>query len=355
LCASSYAQATPARPPAPAPAPATVPKQTDAQRRTDLENKLKSGNKALIDAAYSGYKDWMAEDGKAGEMHFYMARDLFAPLNDHASQTLELITIARKHKIAAGTLDMAYVNVMEAQVLYQLGKDADAMALITKSFQDEPEVTANQIQHSLATALTPVKKQREAAQIIDLAIAAGPADSDVMEGLLKQRIVALNALKQYPLALACAKALFNVSAMAHTSDAITLLDRQFLLPNMDDRSQVEKFRQEQTLGASPVAPGQPPRPSPLMQAIQIDANPYEVTLAKMTDDSTLKAITRHVLLLLVANKSKEALDVARQALAIAGTPQEITTANELIARCYKAQDGTIGRANGWIAANPQTK
>jgi hypothetical protein len=75
----------------------------------------------------------------------------------------------------------------------------------------------------------------------------------------------------------------------------------------------------------------------------------------MTDDSTAKAITRHVLLLLVADKPKEALEAAKQALAIAATPQEITTANELIARCYKAQDGTIGRANGWIAANPQAK
>jgi tetratricopeptide (TPR) repeat protein len=320
-----------------------------------LENKLKSGNKALIDAAYSGYKNWIAEDGKTGERHFYMARDLFAPLNDHATQTLELITLARKHKIAVGTLDMAYVNVMEAQVLYQMGKDADALALLTKSLQDEPEVMANQIQHSLVAALTPVKKQREAAQIIDLAIAAGPADADVMEGLLKQRIVVLNALKQYPLALACGKSLFNCSAMAHTSDAITLLDRQFLLPNMDDRRQVEQFRQEQTAGAAPVLPGQPARPSPLMQAIKIDANPYNATLAQMTDDSTAKAITRHVLLLLVADKSKEALEAAKQVLAIAATPQEITAANELIARCYKAQDGTIGRANGWIAANPQAK
>jgi hypothetical protein len=49
-----------------------------------------------------------------------------------------------------------------------------------------------------------------------------------MEGLLKQRLTLLNAAKDYAAGLACAKSLFNVSSMAHTSDAITLLDRQFL-------------------------------------------------------------------------------------------------------------------------------
>jgi hypothetical protein len=351
---SAFAQAapagTPARPPAPA---ASAPKQTDAQRRTDLENKLKSSVKAQVDAAYAGYKAWIAEDGKTGEMHFYLARDLFAPLTDHTTQTMELINIARKHKMTVGPPDMAYLNVMEAQVLYQLGKDADALALITKSLQDEPEVTADQIRRSLVAALTPVKKQREAASIINLAIATGPSDSDILEGLLKQRITVLNALKDYSAALACAKSLFNASSMAHTSDAITLLDRQFLLPNMDDRTKVEQFRQEQTVGASPISPGLPARPSALMQSIKVDAAPYEAALAKMTDDTSTKAITRHVLLLLVADKPKDALTAAKQALAIAGEAKELAAANELIARCYKAQDGTIGRANGWIAANPK--
>jgi tetratricopeptide (TPR) repeat protein len=348
--------ATPARPPAPAPAPAApaaAPKPTDAQRRTDLENKLKSGNKAQIDAAYAGYKDWIAEDGKAGEMHFYMARELFAPLADHALQTLELVNIARKHKTAVGTLDMAYVNVMEAQALYQLGRDADAQALLDKSLKDEPEVTADEIRRTLVTALTPLKKQRDALKFLEKALATGPGDSDTVEGLLKQRLTVCNGLKDYPAALSCAKALFNASSMAHTSDAITLLDRQFLLPNMDDRSKVDQFRQEQTIGAAPIGPGQPARPSALVQAIKIDPAPYQAALAKMTDDATAKAITRHVLLLLVADKPKEALEAAKQALAIAADPKEMAVANELIARCYKAQDGTIGRANGWIAANPK--
>ena len=274
-------------------------------------------------------------------------------VTDHTMQTMELINLARAFKLTKGTPDMAYLNVMEAQVLYQLGKDADALALINKSLQDEPEVTADQIRRSIVTALTPVKKQREAASIIDKAIATAPGDSDILEGLLKQRLTLLNAAKDYAAGLACAKSLFNVSSMAHTSDAITLLDRQFLLPNMEDRTKVEQFRQEQTLGASPTAPGQPARTSALMQAIKVDATPYEAGLAKMTDDSTAKAVTRHVLLLLVADKPKEALNTAKQALAIASDAKGLAAANELIARCYKAQDGTIGRANGWIAANPK--
>jgi hypothetical protein len=145
---------TPARPPAPAPA-ASAPKQTDAQRRTDLENKLKSSVKAQVDQAYAGYKAWIAEDGKVGEMHFYLARDLFAPLTDHTIQTMELINLARAFKLTKGTPDMAYLNVMETQVLYQLGKDADALALINKSLQDEPEVTADQIPPPAAPSSPP--------------------------------------------------------------------------------------------------------------------------------------------------------------------------------------------------------
>jgi hypothetical protein len=325
------------------------------QRRTDLENQLKSGNKAQIDKAYGGYKDWMAEDAKTGEMHFYMASSLFAPLADHAEQTLDLIAVARHVKETIGPPDMGYLEVMEAQIFYQQGRDAEAVKKIEQSMQADPSGTAGQISRSMAAVLNPLKKQRELAQMLDKAVAIGPGDSDALEGLLKQRITALNSGKDYPAALACAKSLFNVSSMTHTSDAITLLDRQFLLPNMEDRAQVEQFRREQTAGAVATPPGQAPRVSALMQSIKIDGTPYEAALAKMTDDSTAKAITRHVLLLLVADKGKEGLEAAKQSLAIATTPAEFAAAHELIARCYKAQDGTIGRANGWLAANPKAK
>lgn len=328
---------------------------TAAQRRTTLENQLKSGQKQQIDQAYAGYRAWMAEDGKVGENMFWFARDLFAPLADRAVETLELCQLARAYKEANGPFDMAYLNVMEGQILYQQGKDAEGKAKLAQSLKDEPEVTADQMRHALATVLTPLKKNKELAGLLNEALAVGSGDQEVVETLLKQRLTALNGVKDYAGALACAKSYFNVTTMAHTSDAITLLDRQFLLPNMEDRTQVEQFRREQTAGATATVPGQAARTSAIMLAIKVEAGPYEGTLRKMTDESSLAAITRHVLLLLVADKGKEALEAAKQGLAIAADPKQMTTANELIARCYKAQDGTIGRANGWIASNPQAK
>jgi hypothetical protein len=232
------------------------------------------------------------------------------------------------------------------------------LAKIEGALERDPVAGAEQVKRSLVLALTPIKKQRECAAILEKAIATGPEDGEVLEGLLTQRIVVLNGLKDYAGALVCAKSYFNACAMAHTADAITVLDREFLLPNMEDRSRVEQFRREQVAGSVPVAPGQAGgggKVSALMQGIKVESGAYQAGLAKMADDATLKGITRHVALLLVADMPKEALAVAKTGLAVAATPAEIAAAHELIARCYKAQDGTIGRANGWISGNPQTK
>ena len=236
----------------------------------------------------------------------------------------------------------------------QLGRNQEAMAALQEGLTRDGVSAADELMKTLVPALAPLKKYQEIAEIFGMAIAACPDQPDITESLLKQRVTTFNALKDYPAALSCAKSYFNVATLAHTSDAITVLDRQFLLPNMDDRSKVDQFRKEQTAGATPAPPGATARTSPLVLGIKVDASAYEPDLAKMSDDS-LAHIMAHVSLLLIADKPAEALDSAKQALALANNPKEITAANELIARCYKAQDGAIGRANGWIAANPQAK
>jgi hypothetical protein len=92
---------------------ALVPKPTDAQRRTDLENKLKSSVKAQVDQA------WIAEDGEGGEMHFYLARDFFAPLTDHTTQTMELINIARAFKRGSGLRIAQLLRVVEPTPIFE--------------------------------------------------------------------------------------------------------------------------------------------------------------------------------------------------------------------------------------------
>ncbi len=349
--------ATPAKPPATPAKPAAAPTTAQAAattRRTALETQLKSSNMAQVAAAFAAYKAWFAEDAKAGENAFWTSRPIIMPLADHANDTLELIELAKKYKLDANSAKYGYCFALQAMSLMQLDKTQEALAAAKEGLERDAESAADEMRINLVPALSPLKKHKEIADLFALAIAACPATPAITDSLLKQRITTFNAMKDYALGLATAKSYFNVTALANTSDAITILDRQFLLPNMDDRSKVEQFRKEATAGAASTPPGQAARTSPLVLAVKVDSGPYEEALKKLNDDN-LTNIIKHVSLLLIADKPKEALDSAKQALAIANNPKEITTANELIARCYKAQDGTIGRANGWIAANPQAK
>jgi tetratricopeptide (TPR) repeat protein len=335
-------------------APSTKSAPTFAQRRIALENQLNSPSKAVVDQAFAAYKAWFSEDPKVAENAFWYARPNMTPLVDHASQTLELIELSKQWKFANDPKNYGYLFALQCESLMQLGRSKEALAALQEGLDREPYSAGDELRKTLVPALSPQKKQKEIVDILGMAIAYCPDDAGIVEDCLKQRIAALNALKQYDAALADCKSLFNVSTLAHTAEAITLLDRQLLLPNMNDRTKVDAFRKEQTAGATPTLVGQPGRTSPVVLTIKVDATPYDASLKNMPDDS-LRALNRHAKLLLIADKPTEALAIAQQALAQAVDAKDISAANELIARCYKAQDGTIGRANAWIAANPQAK
>ncbi|HUO11023.1 MAG TPA: hypothetical protein VM008_22175 [Phycisphaerae bacterium] len=323
-------------------------------RRASLEGQLKSGNKEQIDQAFAAYKAWYSEDPLHAENAVWWARPLIMPMADHANDTLELIELSKQWKFANDPQRYGYLFALQAEALMNLGKPKEAIAALQEGLDRDPYSAGDELMQTLVPALSPQKKQKEIADLFGMAIAYCPDEPIIVESCLKQRIATLNAVKQYDAALADARSLFNVATMAHTADAITILDRQFLLPNMDDRSKVDQFRAEQTAGAAPAPSGTVPRTSPLLLGIKIDESVYTDSLKKMPDDS-LKALNRHATLLLIAGKTDEALDIAKQALAQSTDAKEIAAANELIARCYKAQDGTIGRANAWIASNPQAQ
>jgi hypothetical protein len=60
----------------------------------------------------------------------------------------------------------------------------------------------------------------------------------------------------------------------------------------------------------------------------------------------------HAMALLVADQPAAALNVAKEAMDRALDPKDVLKANEIYACCLKAQDGTVGRANAWLAARP---
>jgi hypothetical protein len=136
--------------------------------------------------------------------------------------------------------------------------------------------------------------------------------------------------------------------MANTADALSLLDKQLALAHPQDTALLTKFRQEQSAGAGALPVGAAPNTSSVVLGITVDAKPFETTLAAQKDDS-LDGLVRHAALLLEADRPAEALGLAQRAFVQTKTPAETTTVSNLLACCFKAQDGTVGRANAWLA------
>jgi hypothetical protein len=148
-------------------------------------------------------------------------------------------------------------------------------------------------------------------------------------------------------ALAAAKQYFDVASLQDTADSILFICRCLNSVYPDDRSVLKQYRLEQIRGAKAVAPMQPPDSSnSIMDKVQIDATPYAANIRGLTGEDYHSLFVKGNLLLL-AGRTDEAWDVFERAYTEA-SPGDLPTASESLARCMRAQDGTIGRANAWI-------
>jgi len=79
----------------------------------------------------------------------------------------------------------------------------------------------------------------------------------------------------------------------------------------------------------------------------VDGSPYAAAIQQYTgaDYGSLLSLGD---LLLLADRAKEAQPVFERAYAVAGE-KDLAAATESIARCMRAEDGAIGRANAWAA------
>ena len=197
-------------------------------------------------------------------------------------------------------------------------------------------------------------------QAAEHGILAVPHSVDDLEYLLGMRIQELRAAGRPEEALVDAKRLFLVSSMAHTGQALKMVER-CLKAVAASRGEAgaetqRRFRQEQRTGAAEAAGkevsatlaellARPGARSAVLDAIQIPPEPY-LTAAAGFDGTDEASLTARGNLLLLAGRPREAQKVF-DALLQGTDAADLRGYFENVARTVKAEDGTIGRANAY--------
>jgi tetratricopeptide (TPR) repeat protein len=186
-------------------------------------------------------------------------------------------------------------------------------------------------------------------EVVDLTTAgilAAPQDTIQVEHLQSTRVTALLAQGKNEEALAAAKQLFNVSTLKSTSNSILQVCQCLNAAYPTDRTILKRYRQEQMDGS--VSDGTKPKPESelTLGKVKIDGEVYAKAADAITGENYIALLSRGNLLLL-AGRPNEAWEPLERAYSMA-SEKELPAASEGLARCMKAQDGTIGRANAWV-------
>ena len=108
---------------------------------------------------------------------------------------------------------------------------------------------------------------------------------------------------------------------------------------------VQNFMNEQVAGAVPVPPGGKANSCAVFASIPLHGHPFARTLRDLQPFTDYQSLLARGNLLLLAGQSSEAMALFHLMANQYGADR---TANECMARALKAEDGTIGRANGWV-------
>lgn len=209
-------------------------------------------------------------------------------------------------------------------------------------------VASNEIVRSLMTQ----KRYDEALALTQRILITLPDTPYVVDRTLRARASIYTAMDKNAEALGELKRYYNCCPLEKTGDVIFLIDRQLAMADLTGKATLELFRKEQLDGAKVPADGQPPLKSTVLAGIKANPDAFEAAVKAHRTDKVGDYV-RCACLLLLADKPDEAMRWAKRAYAEAKTQRDIQNASELIGRCMKAQDGTVGRANAW-ALGPDT-
>ena len=270
------------------------------------------------------------------------------------------------------------------------GKDAaargEAVERIREMIRTGPaQNIGNDLRMKYLPALARAERHEEIGELALAGILAQPANTPNVYGFQLARTRAILALGRKDEALACAKGLYNVAPMKDTADAMLTVAECL---RAIDPALADRFREEQIAGASTrpatqksatdytdgtdkakgnpsvesvksVAPGEDhgrdaratnhgrgAHATSVLAGIKVDAAAYEEAIAAQTRES-YDSYTALGNLLLLADRPKEAHTAFERGYALA-VEKDLPAATENIARAIKAEDGAIGRANGWV-------
>lgn len=202
-------------------------------------------------------------------------------------------------------------------------------------------------------------------EILDRAGLAEEVEPLAIEGILKfavsgetiaafelARVRSFTAQRKFDDALAAAKAYYNLVRLKDTSKAITVVSAALGEAHPDDPDIAARFKAQQMAGMDQPA-GQPPATQPdlgppILASIHVDASPFEEAIQK-TNGQGYPDLDAKANLLLAADRCKEARAVFESAMNLAG-PTQLPMAVENVARAIRAETGSIGPANAYLAS-----
>jgi len=273
-------------------------------------------------------------------------------------------TAARGEDVKPARVDPA---VLAKQIGAQLSSAdpavrAEAVVSMHQLFALDPVLAAGQFRGSWLPALTEARMYQEIADVAQECMIRVQLDASSYEVAQQTRVRALLQAGKPDRALAAARGLFNVSSMATTASALLLVTECLNASHPGDLRIAERFKAQQVAGAAipsgPVDGRNAAVAESILLSIKVDGEiePFERAARKIVAEDYASLCVKGNLLLL-ANQPGEARLVFERAYAEALEIQ-LPQATENLARCMKAQDGTIGRANGWIISlrpHPDTR
>jgi tetratricopeptide (TPR) repeat protein len=230
----------------------------------------------------------------------------------------------------------------------KLGEDAqidDAIVKIKSTLQSEPGKAIAAFRGTSLKLLYDARRYADVAELAQQCILLDAADIATVEYFQTQRILSMLAEGKNKEALVESKRLFNVAGMKGTSDAILIVSQCVNAVAPDDRDALKRFRKEQVeAAASATQPAN--QQATTLGKIALDSQPYDAAIKAMTAED-YRALVARGNLMLMAGKYADAREVFERAYSLA-PEKDLAAATENIARCMKAEDGAIGRANAWI-------
>lgn len=264
---------------------------------------------------------------------------------------------ARGQTLPAARLDQAAARQITAQLAArEEGSRRAALGQIERFLQSDPGQAAVYLRSGWLKSLVDAREYAAVERLAARGIVALPQDVGSVEALQQARIKALLADGKTEAALAAARGWFNVASLNGTASALLQVAECLNAAHPEDLQLVRRFQAEQVAGAATLPEqastsqlAKPPasQPASVLRSIAaVDAKAFQAAAEAITAED-FYSLTGKGNLLLLANNPEEAMPIFERAYAVAAEGQ-LAIATESIARCIKAQDGTIGRANAWV-------